>query len=93
MGLEGADGADADDPGDAEVFHAPEVGAVVEFAGEDAVAASVPGQEDDVASGEFAGEEGVRGWAEGGVELDPFLAGEAFDLVEAAAADDADARL
>ena len=39
--LEGANGADADDPGDAEFFHGPKIGAVIQFSREDAVAAAM----------------------------------------------------
>ena len=89
--LQRADGADADDPGDAEFFHRPDVGAMIQFAGQDAVAAAVPRQENHVAPGEFAGEQIVRGRAKGRFDLHPFLVGEAFDVVKAGAADDADA--
>ena len=43
LGLEGTDGADADDPFDAERFHGPDVGAVVEFGGHQAVSSGVSG--------------------------------------------------
>ena len=66
---------------------------MIEFGGVNAVATAVARQEYDVASGELAGEKLVRGGAEGGFDRDPFLAREPFDVVEAAAADDADAIL
>ena len=91
--LERADGADADDPGHAELLHAPDVGAVVELAGQNPVAAPVPGQKHDLAPRQLAGEETVRGRAKGRLDLDPLLLGKAFDMIEAAAADDADAML
>ena len=91
--LQGADGADAEDPLDAEFFQGPDVGAVVEFGGQDAVAAAVAGEEDDVAPDEAAGQEIIGGGAEGGFDLDPFLVGEAFDAIEAGSADDANAML
>ena len=49
------------------------------------------GEEDDLATGEPAGEEVVGGGAEGGLDLDPAGVGEAFDVIEARAADDSDA--
>jgi hypothetical protein len=57
------------------------------------VAARVPGQEHDLAAGQLAGEETVRGRAEGRLDIDPLLTGEAIDMIEAAAADDADTGL
>ena len=64
--LERADGADADDPGDAEFLEGKDVGPVIEFAGEPAMGTAVAGEEDDVASGQATGEKGVGGGAEGG---------------------------
>ena len=71
--LQRADGADADDPGDAELLHRPDVGAMIQFAGQNPVAAAVPRQEDHVAPGQLAGEQIVRGRAEGRFDLHPFL--------------------
>ena len=89
--LQRADGADADDPVDAERFHRPEIGAVVQLAGEEPVAAGVAWEEDDRATCELAREEFIRGIAEGRLDLHPFLVGEALDVVKPAAANDADA--
>ena len=75
---------------DAEFFHGPDVGAMVQFARQDAVAASVARKENDVASGEFAGEQIVGGLAERRFDFHPFLVGETFDVVKPGAADDAD---
>ena len=88
--LEAADGGDGDDPADVEVAHGPEVGAVVEFGGENAVAAGVAGEEDEAAAVELADDEGVGRGAEWGVDEDFLTVGEAVDVIEAAAADDAD---
>lgn len=55
FGLEGADGADADDPGHAKFFHGPEIGAMIKLARQDAVSAAMTRQEHDVASGQFPG--------------------------------------
>jgi hypothetical protein len=57
--LEAADGGDGDDPADVEVAHGPEVGAVVEFGGEDAVTAGVAGEEDEAAAVELTDDESV----------------------------------
>ena len=89
--LQGADGADADDPGDAEFFHRPDVGAMVEFRRQNPVAASVARQKDDIASGQFAGEQIIRWRTEGRPDLHPFLSCKAFDVIKTGAADDADA--
>ena len=91
LGLQRADGADADDPLHAELLHRPEVGPVVQFSWQDPVSAPVTGQEDHLAAGQFACEEGVGRIAEGSLHLHPLLTGEAFDGIETAAADDADA--
>lgn len=93
FGLQGADSADADDPARAEFFHAEDVGAMVEFAWQDAMAASMARKKNNVAAGEFAGEKFVGRSAEGGVDLHPFLVGKTFDVVKAAAANNADARI
>jgi hypothetical protein len=91
FGLQGADGADADDPADAELFHAVDVGAGVQFAGKNTMAAGVAREENDVSASEFAGEEFIGGIAEGGLDFDPFLIRKPFNTIEAAAADNADA--
>src|SRR5215469_16669437 len=49
-------------------------------------------QEDDAMAGEAAEAKRVRGLAEGRCDLAPFDVGEPVDLVETAAADDADYR-
>ncbi len=89
--LERPDGADTEDPGDAELLERPDVGAMGKFRGEEAMSATVAGEEHDVASGEAAGEKLVGGWAEGGFDLDPAGVGESVDVVEAGATDDPDA--
>ena len=81
LGLEGTDSAGAEDPSHAEGLHRVDVGAVVEFAGADAVAASVSGEEDDFATGEGSHEELIGGIAPGGLDLFPFAAFEALDVV------------
>jgi hypothetical protein len=54
------------------------------------MAASVPWQEDHFAPGQAAGEKLIRRIPERGFDFDPLLLGEAFDVIKAAAADDAD---
>ena len=48
-------------------------------------------EKDDFASGQSAGEQIIRGRAERRFDRDPFLPGESFDMIEAAASDDANA--
>lgn len=64
-GLEGSDGADTNNPGDAGLFEGENIGAVIEFAGEDSMTAAVAREEDDLATGEFAEEQLIGGWSEG----------------------------
>src|SRR5262245_25108337 len=90
-GLERADRADAENPRHAELFHRPHVGAVIQLAGQDAMAASVAREKHHVAPGEPAGEELIAGRAERSFDRNPFLVREPFDVVKPAAADDADA--
>src|ERR1035438_1909295 len=93
FGLERADGADANHPGHAELLHPPDVGAVVQFARQNPVATSMPGQEYDLAPRQLAGEKTVRGRAEGRLDIDPLLLGKAFDMIQPTATDDADTGL
>src|ERR1035438_8754535 len=57
------------------------------------MAAPVAWKKDHVASGELAGQQIVRRRTEGGFDFHPFLVGEAFDVVKAGAADDANAMI
>ena len=75
---------------DAELLEPVNIGAEVELAGRDAVAAAVTGQEGDGPAVELAYHVGVRGLAEGGVERDLAQVGDAGHGVKPAAADDAD---
>ena len=63
------DGADGDDPFDAEGFHAVEVGAKVDCRWRDAVAAPVTRQENHFTVSQGAQNEGVGRWPEGGFDL------------------------
>ena len=88
--LERPNGADADDPGHAELLHGPEVRAVVQFARQDAMAAPVPGKKNDFASTKPAGQK-LIGWrTKGCFHSHPFLVSESIDVIQPAAADDAD---
>jgi hypothetical protein len=91
--LQRADRADADDPGDIELFHRPDVGAMIQFTRQYAVTPPVPGQKNYVASGQFAREQVVRGRPEWRFDLHPFLVCEAFDVVKPRAANDSNAKL
>ena len=64
---------------------------MVQLAGQDAMAATVAGEKNNLASGEFAGEELVGRRAKGSFHRAPFFAAKALDVVEPAATDDADA--
>ena len=63
---------------------------MIQLARQNAVAASVARQKNHVAPGERAGEKFVRRRAERRFDLHPFLIGKTFDVIQAAAADDAD---
>src|SRR6478736_6245937 len=54
------------------------------------MATRVAREENDFAARERAGEQFIRWRAKRRLDLDPFLIGEAFDVVKPAAADDAD---
>ena len=63
---------------------------MIEFAGQDAMAASVTGQKSDLTASQRAGEKLIRGRPERRLDRHPFLVGEAFDVVKSAATDDTD---
>ena len=56
FGLERADGTHADNPRRTKLLHAPDIGPVIQFAGQNTVPAAMPRQEDDLTPGELAGE-------------------------------------
>src|SRR5664279_2987936 len=87
--LQRADGADADDPLNAKLFHGPDVGPMVQFARQNPMTASMAREKNHVTPGKFAGEQIVGGIAERRFDLHPFLVGEAFKVVKSGAADDA----
>src|SRR5204863_8033818 len=55
--LQRADGADADDPSHSELLHRPNISAMIQFRGENAMSASMPGQKRHVPACELAGEQ------------------------------------
>ena len=63
--LQRADGGDGQDALDAELLEAVDVGAEVQLAGQDAVAASVPRQEGDAAAFQRAQDVSLRGGPKG----------------------------
>jgi hypothetical protein len=89
--LQRPDGADADDPGRAQLFHAENIGAMVQLAGQNAMAAAVAREKDHLAPGQFAGQEIVRRRPEGRFHLDPFWRVNPFDVIKPAAADQTNA--
>src|SRR5262249_44019478 len=91
--LHAANGGDRDDPLHAERFQAPDVRAEVQLGRRQAMPATVPRQEDDRAAVEGAGAELVRRIAEWRADAAPANVGQAFELVETAATDDADRAL
>jgi len=88
--LQRTDGTDADDPRNSQFFHRPDVRAMVQFTGQNAVTAGVAREEDDFAPGQGAGEQFIGGWTERRFDFHPFLIRETFDGIQAAAANDAD---
>jgi hypothetical protein len=54
------------------------------------MAAPVPGKKNHIASRKFAGEKIIRGRAEGGFDLDPFLVRKTFNVIQPAAANNTD---
>src|SRR5256885_2484410 len=91
--LHAPDGGDRDDPFRAERLEPPDVGAEVELARHDAVAAPVARQEDHAPVEVPPGAERVGGLAEGRPHAAPPDVGEPRELVEPAAPDDADGAL
>jgi hypothetical protein len=89
-GAIGADRADADEVGGAELLQGAHVGAERDLVRGDAVPAAMAGEEEQRRLPEATADDGVAGGAEGGLHADLFDLGEAFDLVETAAADDAE---
>lgn len=63
---------------------------MIELARENPVTTTVAWQEDDIATAQLAGQQIIRGRAERRFDLHPFLPGEAFDVIQPAAADNAD---
>ena len=81
FGLKGTHGTDADDPGDAEFFHRPDIGAMIELGGQDAMTAAVAGQKCDIAPRQRSGQQLVGRRPKGRIDLGPFLASKTFYVV------------
>ena len=91
--LERSDGRNRNDALDAELLEAMNVGAEIEFAGQEAVAASVARQKSDLAAFERAADVGVGRRAERRLHPHFLDLGQAGHGIEPAAADDSDFRL
>ena len=91
--FERSDGGDGDDALDAELLESVNIGTEVEFAGHQDMAATMPGEESDLAALERAADVGVRWSAEGRTNFYFFDFGEAGHGIEPAATDDSDLRL
>ncbi|OQA24473.1 MAG: hypothetical protein BWY59_02183 [Verrucomicrobia bacterium ADurb.Bin345] len=85
-----AHGADGDDAFHAELLEPENVRPVVDFGRENAVAVAVPGEEEHLHAVEHAAHERVRRRAERGFDFARARFGEAFHVVQAGPADDAD---
>jgi hypothetical protein len=90
--LERTDRAHRNDLGDAGALERIDVGAEVEPAGVDPVAAAVARQEHQLLAVEGPEQQLVGGFPEGGLDPPPFGILEAGDIVDAAAADHAEDR-
>ena len=88
--FEAADGGDADDKAHAKGAQGPDIGAVIDLGGEQAMTTGVAGEKDDLAISEGALHEDIGGRAEGGINGEFLEVFQSFELIEAAAADDAD---
>src|SRR5205823_8721800 len=85
-----ADRAHRDDPHHADLLEREDVGAEVDLGGEQAVAAPVPRQEDEARAAQAADHQLVGRRAEGGVGAEALHALEPGQVVEPAAAEDAE---
>ena len=84
--LQASDGADADDPAHAELFHAVNIGAMIQFARQDFVPATMSGQKDDVLPAKPPRQKLVRRFAERCRHRDPPFPLDACHLIQPAAA-------
>ena len=91
--LKGTHGAHADDPVDAQRFHRVDVGAVVEFTGQNAMTTSVSWQEYDRSASEFACQELIRRRSERRAHGFPSAFCEPLDVIQSASSDDSDTRM
>ena len=85
-----ADGGDGEDALDAELFEGVDIGAEVQFRGQNAMSATVAGEERDLASFQFAEHERVGGLAKGRFNAFFVHVGKSGHGVKPAAANDSD---
>src|ERR1700693_298277 len=85
-----ANRADRNNSLNAEAFHSPYIGAVIDFRREETVALSVPGEKSHLPSFQETGEIRSRWLPERGPNADLPDSGEAFHLIETASADNSD---
>src|SRR5262249_42176949 len=78
-------------PRHAELFHRPQIGAMVQLAGQEPMAPPVPREEDHVAPCQPAREELIAWLAKRRFNREPFLVRESFDVIKPTPANDADA--
>lgn len=88
--LEAADCRDGDNPAHIKVAHGPKVGAVIEFGGEDAVTASMTGEEDEAPTIELTNDQSVRRRAKRCVDNNFLPVREALNVIKTTTANDAD---
>ena len=88
--FQAADRGEREDVGDAEALHRVDIGAVVQPARRDFMAAAVAGQKHHLHAFEHAAEKFIRRRSPRRFHLLPARLGEALDLVQAGAADNAD---
>src|ERR1041384_7273401 len=88
--LQTPDRGDGDNPADVERTKGVDVGAVIQLVRQNAMAASMSGQEENASSAEFAADDRIRRLPERRVDLMFLSIADPFDLVKSTPADDAD---
>src|SRR6478672_3897306 len=89
--LQRTDRAHADNPRHLELFHRPDIRAMIQFRWQDSMSPPMTWQEHDVPTAQPTGQKIIRWLAERRFYFHPFLIGEAFDMIQPAAADNSDA--
>lgn len=90
--LQTTDSGHGDDPAHVQAAQCPEIRTMIQLRGQDAVPFAMPGQEIDAASGQCARHECIGRRAERRLDRDFLAVFEAFEVVQAGTADDADGR-